>query len=635
MAPSSAYTSRITGIASGLDTESIVESLMKVSRLKVDKVAQQKTLLEWKREMYQNITSKLYEFQQKYFNTASSWANEISRLSASYNSSLISVTASANAAAGSIFIQDIVSVATAAKLESSAPVSADPQILVNTENLGDLAGKTLVVNLNGIEKTITFSDIEYATASDVADEIQSQLNTVFGSGKIAVNLNGDTITLSASNSTIMIKTSTDGSDPGDALTFASYSSNRIDLNVSLASASLRNSALSGEDKIEFTINGKPFSFDATVTLSDIMRIVNASDAGVKMSYSTLTDKFTLVSTETGAASDITIADVTGNLMGALFGTGVKTAGTDAIVRLSVDGSTDPESIITVTRSTNTIDVNGIIITIKGKEAGAAEENITINLSYDTEAILNKIKDFIADYNALLSEITTKLSEEYDRDYLPLTQDQKDAMTEKEIELWEKKAKTGLLRNDIYLKSIAEELKKCFYMPVMELSDNSLPLGILSEIGIATTIYADKGKLTVDENKLRNALNANPEKVIALFAQQSDKSFSVYATNEWLTERFNEEGIFHRLSDVLNTNLNKTGTKKGALINLVGSPTDSYKGETEYSKRIKELKEKIDYLEQKLAKEEDNYWRKFTAMEKALAKLNQQNSWLMGLYNNKQ
>lgn len=627
---------RLTGMASGLDTESIVDSLMKVSRQKVDKIEQQKTLLEWKRELYQNITNKLYEFQNKYFNTANSWASEITKLAASYSSSYISVTTSESSTAGSIYIQDIISVATSAKLESSSSVSAEPVITVNTDNLSNLAGKSIVVNLNGIEKVITFSDKDYETSTDVRNEIQSQLDSIFGSGKIVANLNGDNISLGAPNSTIFIKTPTDGSDPGSALTFTSFSSNRVDFNVSLASAGLKNFALSEEDGdvIEFTINGKPFSFNSSVTLNDIMRIINSSDAGVKMSYSTLTDKFTLVSTETGAASDITISDTTGNLMSALFGAGVKTAGTDAVVRLSVDGSTEPENMITVTRSTNTIVVNGTTITLKGKATGTAEEGIMINLGYDTDAIYSKIKDFINDYNALLSELTTKLSEEYDKNYPPLTTDQKNAMTEKEIELWEKKAKTGLLRNDIYLKRIVEDLKSSFYTPIKDLSDNSQIIGILSEIGISTTKYADKGKLTINETKLKEALNANPEKVLALFAQKSDKSFSVYATQEWLQERYNEEGVFYRLSDIISTNLNNTGNRKGALINLIGSPTDSYTGETEYSKRIKELKEKIEDMEVKLAREEENYWAKFTAMESALAKLNQQNSWLMSLTNTK-
>ncbi len=621
-------------MASGLDTESLVESLMKASRTKVDKVAQQKTLLEWKREQYQSITTKLYEFQKKYFNTTNSWASEVSKLSASYNSSYISVTTSESSTAGSIYIQDIVSLATSAKLDSSSTVSADPEITVNTESLGDLAGKTIVVNLNGIEKVITFSDRSYESSSDVRDEIQLQLNSMFGSGKIIANLNGDNISLSAPNSTILIKTPTDGTDPGSALTFTSYSSNRIDFNVSLANTSFRNSVLAeGIDTVEFTINDKPFSFSSTATMSDIMRTINSSDAGVKISYSTLTDKFTLVSTETGATSDITIADTTGNLMSALFGAGVKTAGTDAVVKLSVDGSTEADDIITVTRSTNTIEVNGTTITLKGKASGTAEEGININLSYDTDAIYSKIKDFITDYNALLSELTTKISEEYDKDYSPLTDDQKKEMSEKEIELWEQKAKTGLLRNDIYLKSIAEELKSSFYTPIKDLSDNSKNVGILSDIGISTTNYSDKGKLTINETKLKEALNADPEKVISLFTQKSDKSFSVYATQEWQQERYNEEGVFYRLSDIISTNLNKTGTKKGALINLVGSPTDSYTGETEYSKRIKELKEKIEDLEDKLAKEEENYWSKFTAMETALAKLNQQNSWLTNMTNN--
>jgi flagellar hook-associated protein 2 len=515
-------------------------------------------------EQYQSITTKLYEFQKKYFNTTNSWASEVSKLSASYNSSYISVTTSESSTAGSIYIQDIVSLATSAKLDSSSTVSADPEITVNTESLGDLAGKTIVVNLNGIEKVITFSDRSYESSSDVRDEIQLQLNSMFGSGKIIANLNGDNISLSAPNSTILIKTPTDGTDPGSALTFTSYSSNRIDFNVSLANTSFRNSVLAeGIDTVEFTINDKPFSFSSTATMSDIMRTINSSDAGVKISYSTLTDKFTLVSTETGATSDITIADTTGNLMSALFGAGVKTAGTDAVVKLSVDGSTEADDIITVTRSTNTIEVNGTTITLKGKASGTAEEGININLSYDTDAIYSKIKDFITDYNALLSELTTKISEEYDKDYSPLTDDQKKEMSEKEIELWEQKAKTGLLRNDIYLKSIAEELKSSFYTPIKDLSDNSKNVGILSDIGISTTNYSDKGKLTINETKLKEALNADPEKVISLFTQKSDKSFSVYATQEWQQERYNEEGVFYRLSDIISTNLNKTGTKKGA------------------------------------------------------------------------
>jgi flagellar hook-associated protein 2 len=603
--------------------------------LKVDKVEQQKTLLEWKREQYQSITNKLYDFQKKYFSSSSTWANEVSNVSASYSSNMISVTTSSLSTAGKIYIHDIVSLATSAKLDSSSSISSDPEITVNTDNLSDLGGKTLVVNLNGIEKVITFSDKTYTSSSDVRNEIQSQLNSMFGSGKVVANLNGDNITLSAPNSTIMIKTPVDGTDPGSALTFTSFASNRVDFNVSLANISLKNNPLVEADgkKVEFTINGKPFSFESTATLSDIMNTINASGAGVKMTYSSLTDKFTLVSTETGVASDIKIADTAGNLMNSLFGAGVKTAGTDAVVKLSLDGSTNPDDFITVTRSVNSINVNGTSIALKDMAAGAVEEGISINLSHDTDAIVNKIKDFVNDYNALLSELTSKISEEYDKDYPPLTTSQKEEMTEKEIELWEKKAKTGLLRNDIYLKQIAEELKRSFYTPIASLSDNTQSIGILSDLGISTTKYADKGKLTIDETKLKNALSSDPEKVIALFTQQSDKSFSVYATDEWQQERYNEEGVFHRISDIISFNLNKTGNKKGALINLVGSPTDSYTGETEYSKRIKDLKEKIEDLEDKLAREEEGYWRKFTAMESALAKLNQQNSWLMSLNGN--
>lgn len=620
-------TPRITGLASYLDTDAIVSDLMRISRMKVEAVEQQKTILEWKKELYQGITTKLYDFQKKYFDDTT-WLNQIQNLSASYNSDYISVSTSSGSVSGSIYIDDIISLASSARLVGSSPVSSDPTIDILTDSLGELSGKSIVLNLNGTEKALTFTDKSYVTSEDVRMELQALINSSFGDDIVAVNLDGNRMTISAENSTVIIKSPGDGTEPA-ALIFDSFASNRVDMNVSIASADLAVSPLDGEN-IEFAINGKIFNFTSENTLNDIITAVNESDAGVKMSYSTLTDKFTLTSVDSGSASDVSISDNIGNLMSSLFGTGIKTSGTDAVIRLSTTGSTDPTDFITVTRSTNMFVVDGTTISIKDKANDDALEGIRITLDYDNQAIIDNIKSFLDDYNGLLSSITEKLTEEYDRNYPPLTASQKSDMSEKDIEIWTEKARTGLLRNDIYLKSIETELRSCFYNQVVKLGDNSSPLGILHEIGISTTNYADRGRLTVNESRLREALNQDPEKVISLFSQKSDKEYSAYATEAWQKERFNESGLFYRLSDILSKNLNKIGAKKGALINLVGSPTDIFTGETEYSRRIKAIEDRISVLEDKLIAEENQYWKKFTAMEKALSILNEQSAWIANM-----
>jgi flagellar hook-associated protein 2 len=628
-------TSRITGLASNLDTESIVRDLLKVSKLKITEVERKKQILEWKQELYKEVTTNLYNFQTKYFNgTSSLLGDTLTKLKATSNSSYVTAESSSSSSSGNIYIEDIVSLATNTKLTGSCAVSENPTIDIDTDKLDGLKGEKIVINLDGTEKTLVFSDKTYNCADDVRAELQALLDSSFGAGRANVSLDGNILTLSAENSRIMIKQPTEDGDPSKVLNFNSFAANRIDMNVSLGSAGLALSPFDDDDeKIVFSINGKTFdNFTKQNSIYQIMTAINASDAGVKISYSNLTDSFTMVSTETGAASDIVISDISGRFMESLFGTGVKTQGTDAIVRLSTNGSTNPEDLITVTRSSNTIDIDGTVITLHGKAEGETQEKVNITLSRDNDAIIERIKSFVSDYNQLLSSITTKLTEEYDSSYYPLSEEEKSAMSEKEVELWTTKAKTGLLRNDIYLNDIASQLRSIFYSQISELYDDKLSVGSLSDIGISTTNFSDRGKLTIDEAKLTKALASDPEKVIKLFTQRSSVSYSLYATTEQQQKRYRESGVLDRLSDLLKTNLNKVG-KKGALINLVGSPTDSFTGETDYYKRIKDLKDKIAVMNDKLIDEENRYWKQFTAMETALAKLNEQSNWIASMMGN--
>ena len=628
-------TLRLSGMASGLDTESIVRDLMAVGKLKVEGVKKQKVLLEWKQEYYQEVISKLSAFQNKYYGASSSGSlmgGALSMLSATYNSPYISVLAGSSAAQGSMYIADIVSLASSARLEGTQPASLNPAISINTEALADLAGRSIAVTLDGLTKTITFSPRAYETSQDVKQELSARLATAFGANRVNVALDGDELTLSAENSALRISVPTDPqSNPTGILDFVNYSGNRMDLNIGLSQAGLlRDVFVSPEDKdLSFTINGKAFSFTGESKMADIMKAVNASGAGVTMSYSSLTDTFSLVSNTSGAASAVSVQDSHGFLMDALFGGGRYAAGTDAEVRMSTNGSKNEADLITVKRSSNSFTVNGSTVTLLGKAAGETQEGISVAVSYDTNAIVEKVKAFVNDYNELLNLVTTRTSEERFRDYQPLSDDEKEEMSEKEIELWTAKAKSGILHSDAALKAIETELKSSMYSAVKELGNPDTTFGILAQIGITTGPYTEKGQLHLDENKLRKALETDAQKTLGVLTQKSSVSFSLYASQEAQQTRFSESGIFWRLSDILTRNLSTIG-KKGALIHLVGSPASGYKGETEYTKRIRSVQSRIDRMNNLLTLEEDRYWKQFSAMETALSKLNSQSSWLAGM-----
>ena len=632
-----ASTLRLTGMASGMDTESIVEGLLTSSKLKIDNAEKQKTLLTWKQEAYKSILTKLNSFQTKYFGTSatsSASANtllgsSLSKLGASYSSSYISVTTGADSTAGSFYVSDIVSLASSAKLSGTSGVSAKPNITVDTNNLGELAGKSIIVTLDGVKKSITFSDRTYSSVQDVRDEMTAQLKTVFGSGRITVSGIGDDIQLSTSNSTLQLSVPTDATkDPSSVLDFGGYASNRLNLTTALGSAGLSQDVLGGGDTLAFTINGKEFSFASTASMADIMKAVNASEAGVKMTYSSLTDTFSLTASETGAQSNVQVSDTTGSLMGALFGGATLTQGTDAVVKMSLNGSTDEADMVTLTRSSNTFSVDGTQISLLGKASGDAQEGIGIKLSYDTEAIASRISDFVTDYNALLKELTDKLSEETEKDYKPLTEEEREKLSEDEIAKWEEKAKSGILRGDSALSSIASELRTSMNSIIKALAGGD-ESQMLANIGLTTGNYAEKGQIHIDVSKLKEALEGDAAKVLGAFTQKSRIGYSAYASAEQMKQRFDESGVLWRISDILSKNLATVG-KKGALINLVGGPNSSYTANTDMGKKISSMEARIETMKDKMQDEEERYWDRFTAMESALSKLQSQNSWLTNM-----
>ena len=163
---------------------------------------------------------------------------------------------------------------------------------------------------------------------------------------------------------------------------------------------------------------------------------------------------------------------------------------------------------------NTIEFSGITVKLL-----SADPSATVNLEIgpDVDAVVEKVKEFVNVYNELVGELNGLLREEVHRDYQPLTEEQKAALSDKEIELWEQKAKSGLLRSDSMLSSVLSEMRLALGAAV-EVDGRSVTL---KDIGITTGAWYEYGRLYLDEDKLREALTKDPDAVRGLFTQRGE------------------------------------------------------------------------------------------------------------------
>lgn len=257
--------------------------------------------------------------------------------------------------------------------------------------------------------------------------------------------------------------------------------------------------------------------------------------------------------------------------------------------------------IRIERDSNTFMVNGFNVTLDNTYEGT--KPITITSKTDVDNMVDKIKKFVETYNGLVDSLTGKTKETKYRDYTPLTDEQKVDMDEKEIEKWEEKAKSGLLRNDPLIRSGLSELRGLMYQKGG--SSNSM-LDTLHEMGITTTSsYLDGGKLEINEDKLRAAISKDPQAVADTFTKSVAKGES------------GEEGIVQKLR----SSLSKT------MLNIEKKAGKTTMTEHNYSigKNLLNVDDRITSWKSKLVGIEERYWKQFTAMETAINKANQQSS----------
>ncbi len=358
-----------------------------------------------------------------------------------------------------------------------------------------------------------------------------------------------------------------------------------------------------------------FNIQGSESLNNVINKVNSSSAGVSMFYDSFKDKVTLTRTETGnfhgldsnpvdeegqkitrnpLADDeiVTSGDFINKVLG--FEIAAETGGDNAV--FTING-------LETERNSNTFDISGVTFTLKQTFSDAP---VDIAISNNTNDIYENIKGFVDKYNELIGKIQGEISEEKYKSYTPLTDEQREQLSDKQQEQWEEKAKSGTLRRDPTLSSLLTSMRTDFYTSVN--SDGINPLyKQLSAIGIKTTAnYLEGGKLEINEAELKKAIEADPASLEKLFNASG-------ATND-------QKGIVQRLYDTVNNSMEKIKLKAG----------NSFSTNQQFTmgKQLDSLNKSIDRFEDRLTQIEDRYWSQFTAMEQAVQRSNEQMAYLM-------
>lgn len=693
---------RIGGLASGMDTDKIISDLMKAERMPLKKMEQEQTSLEWKRDDYREVNTKLLGFREELVNMKLSGAYR-ARTTSSTHENLASITATSAASETGYSLQSVSQLATSAtKVNSDTLFNTKDQIsasqsFAELEASGSLATSgSWTWQTGSVEKYSTSIGEATATPTVPLKEGASIQNPL---SEMMVKVDGKRFDVVATEAEIDENSVMVDASTGE-LSFATPLESKARLEVSYVADRAVESSVTGADTNTFTLkkeaivpdsltvtvdgasgtatyttdaNGdiwneakdavigkldagsgkitfneaveakaevtftyqenyttsslgahtsdgpkeELFFIQASDSVNDFVKDVNDADTGVRMFFDDFTGQVSVSRTETGnfngqgsgSAGYGQNADhqeifTSGAFIhnGLLFGGVEETGGANAKLELNS---------LQTERSSNNFSMNGVTFNLKDTFGAPGTNNpgtsgVNLSVSNDTEAVFENIKNFVDKYNETIEFLNDKVSEEFYRDYKPLSDEEREAMTDKQGELWDEKAQSGLLRNDRTIRSALSEMRQGFYTPVSN-PEISSEFQQLSRIGITTTSnYLEGGKLKINEAELKKAIQEDPESVEKLFTSSD--------------EDYGRKGIVQRVYDSTLQTMEKITDKAG----------NQFQSQNQYSigKDLKGLKEEMSDFENRLNQIEDRYWREFGAMEKAIQKMNQQSAYIM-------
>ena len=694
---------RMTGMTSGLDTDSIVSALMEAQTTKKTKVENKKTKLEWTQNIWTGLNKKLYSFYTDSAGKMRFQSSYQTKKAASSDASILTATAQSSASSGSYTVK--VNQLAAAQYVTSAKVSAkstdasgkvtESKVTSDTKlsALGfDTEGDT-TIEITAGEKTINLNVDETTTVRDFVNALKDAgLNASFdekqgrffisakesgADGKFTITSKTMTGEQVAAQNKLMDSVDYSNLSSGDQDTVkkilsdlknAQDTSAAADAEKSLQDISDRTAKEKATEyyknkltddmlsKYKYETDGTDGNGDAHKAGDiDYSKVKQAlQEAGLDNNVYTESDRLIVLKQkiiEPAVTEKLASEEYTGKIDNAVT-SGLGDAGIEkqseryATISLAVngyaqamkdgteqskesalkllgmddiDGSAVKESAdgtgmvvieaadsivqvngATLTSSNTTLDVNGLSLNL----VSASDREVKVTVSNDSTAVYDAIKDFVEQYNSALSEMNKYYYADSARGYDPLTDDQKEAMSDEEVEKWETKIKDSLLRRDSTLSGILETFRTSLTGITVKASDGKTYS--LANLGITTgKDYKDYGLLHIkgdeddtdyadSENTLQSMINSDPDIVMEVMS-----------------------GIASNLYNNINKKISTTTTMKSAL---------SFYNDKEMTKQMTQYKKDIKSWETKLSDMEDRYYKQFSAMETALSKLqSQQNS----------
>ncbi len=478
---------RISGLASGIDYETIIKNLMKAQSAPLDRLNQNKTLLQWKQQDYTDLAKKIYAFKQKVFNMELSSSYKAKTVSVS-NNTVAGVTAGSSAVNGTYAI-----------------------------NVSQLASAAYMTGTD---------DLPSAYKSDgTVMTLAEQFGITDETGEFAIS--------------------------------------------------------NGTSSKDISVN---FSTDTVFTLASK---INKAGIGVTASYDENIHRFSIMSNTTGSSNVLSYTDASvdtsdgaKDFLSQIMNLPESSTGKDAVFEFN--GAT-------LTQSNNSFQINGLSISL------SSTGSTTLTVNDDNGHIYDQIKSILNDYNDLIAEINSKISEKKDNDCMPLTDDQREQLSDKQQEEWEEKAKAGLLNNDSILSNLLTSMRKSIYSKV----DGADPAyDRLTDLGVTTGQWYENGKLYIDDDKLKNAVESDPDAAISLM-----------------------KNIMSGLNTQIDDGLSKIKKNSGDYLG-----TDLY-DQSYMANQIRDLNDRILDTQDRLKDIEDRYYSQFTQMEQMISQMNAQSAWL--------
>lgn len=717
---------RMTGLNSGLNTESIVAALMSAQRTKMTKVENKKTKLEWKKDIWSSLNTKIYDFYTKSLSKMRLKSNYMTKAASSSNTTKVVAKASTKAATGTYTVKvnklastQYVSSGKLNKVKvddgNGNQVDADATSKTKLKDLKDTSGNPTFTNgtqikiENGANGQTVYLDVnEETTIQDFLDkctsvgltatfdekqqrlflsseksgegnafkitssELSSNQQQASNDLKTLVGYKGlssadkstvDSLLAGLQNGTVTVADATQklqeigkagvesdaekkanrfyydvaNKAAGDALSAAAAAAGQseadylkangysnLDVTDSAAVAGAKASYIDNKttellgtqqykDDIAAAIQngisstdvqnklpGTPSTDEFLYTFDDITTRTNNITNGIATAtqnyYTEMHDNASDDNASGSALASLGLTNFDGTTE--IKENDAANNGTGMVVIAAKDTEVEYNGA-TLTSNTTNISVSGLELEILGTTEG---ETVNITVTNDVSGIYDTIKDFLSEYNALLKEMNSYYNADSAKGYDVLSDDEKEAMKDSEVEKWEDKIKDSLLRRDSTLNSIISSFRNKMMGTFTASNGKTYSL---SSIGISTSgDYAEGGLLHI----------------------RGDEDDAEYADEKNVLKQLLEEDpdavtdVFTHLTESLYTDLQKKMSRTPL------SSALTFYNDKEMNSQLSDYKTRISKLEAKFNEMEDRYYKQFTAMEKAMANMqSQQNS----------